>query len=245
MSRTVEPHDGADPRKTKTAATNGGNKAQSAENAPDENSSACITRRDLCIGLGGTAALFGLGSLKYVGSKPGVRPPGGQDEDQLLSACIRCEKCFEICPHNVIKPAHIEDGIFGMRTPRLDFHSGWCDWCGEANNGNPLCVAVCPTHALTLSPDATKEKTILGKAVINKDWCLAYKLIGCRYCYDACPYEALKLDENNRPYLVDDLCNGCGACESVCVSLKNASVTQGATNRAIVIVSHEAWKEQQ
>ena len=48
--------------------------------------------------LGGTAALVGLGAVRYAGSAPLVRPPGGQDEDALVSACIRCEKCYEVCP---------------------------------------------------------------------------------------------------------------------------------------------------
>ena len=30
-------------------------------------------------------------------------------------------------------------------------------------------------------------------------------------------------------------CNGCGACESVCVSLQNGSISEGATARAIVV----------
>ena len=30
-------------------------------------------------------------------------------------------------------------------------------------------------------------------------------------------------------------CNGCGACESVCVSLKAGSIVSGAQERAIVV----------
>ena len=30
-------------------------------------------------------------------------------------------------------------------------------------------------------------------------------------------------------------CIGCGACESVCVSLQNGSIAEGATARAIVV----------
>ena len=35
-------------------------------------------------------------------------------------------------------------------------------------------------------------------------------------------------------------CNGCGACESVCVSLQNGSISAGATERAIVVRPLEA-----
>ena len=42
------------------------------------------------------------------------------------------------------------------------------------------------------------------------------------------------------PVVIADRCNGCGACESVCVSLKAGSIASGATERAIVIRSLEA-----
>ena len=183
--------------------------------------------------LGGTAALLGLGAVRYAGSAPLVRPPGGQDEEALVSACIRCEKCYEVCPRGVIAPAHLEDGILNMRTPVMNFDANWCDWCTEENGGEPLCVASCPTEALKVG--STPETGVLGVAELNQDLCLAYRLIGCRFCYDACQFEAMELDENNRPYVIADACNGCGACESVCVSLQNGSISAGATERAIIV----------
>ena len=180
-----------------------------------------------------TAALVGLGAVRYAGSAPLVRPPGGQDEDALVSACIRCEKCYEVCPRGVIAPAHLEDGLLNMRTPVMDFGANWCDWCTEENGGVPLCVASCPTEAL--KPGSTPETGVLGIAELNQDLCLAYRLIGCRFCYDACTYEAVELDENMRPLVINERCNGCGACESVCVSLQNGSISAGATERAIVV----------
>lgn len=194
-----------------------------------------MSRRTLFLSIGGAVVLFGIGGLTFVSRDPIIRPPGGQDEERLISACIRCEKCYEICPRNVIAPSHIEDGVLNMRTPTFDFSRDYCDWCIEENGGDPLCVKVCPTEALALPEGATPENTLLGLAIIKEDWCLAYKLIGCRFCYDACPYEAMELDENNRPYVLNDKCNGCGACESVCVSLQNASISEGATARAITI----------
>lgn len=195
-----------------------------------------LSRRSFILGTGGVAVLLGLGGLRYLDAKPMLRPPGGQDEEQLIAACIRCERCIEACPRDVLAPTHIEDGILSMRTPTFDFSTDYCDWCEEENEGVPLCVKSCPTQALVLPDDATPETLIIGKAVINEDWCLAYKLIGCKFCYDACPYEAIELDEDERPYLIDDKCNGCGACEAACVSLKNASITAGATARAIIVV---------
>ena len=195
-----------------------------------------MSRRTLCLGAGGAAVLLAMGGLKAVPAQAQVRPPGGQDEDALISACIRCERCVEACPKGALRPAHIEDGILGTRTPTVNFDAGWCDYCAEANGGNPRCVQFCPTQALKLPEGATAQSVILGKATLNKDWCLAWsKANGCRFCYDACPYEAIELDEYNRPVLVPDKCNGCGACQSVCVSLKEGSITAGATSRAIIV----------
>lgn len=197
-----------------------------------------VSRRTLFIGVGSTAALLGLGALRYAGHSPLVRPPGGQDESRLVSACIRCEKCYEACPRKVIVPAHIEDGLLGMRSPALNFDANYCDYCADENGGEPLCVKVCPTEALRLPVDATAETTLLGLAVIDESQCLAYRDTGCRYCYDACPYEAVELvgeGSNPRVIVLADACNGCGACESVCVSLKAGSIVSGVQERAIVV----------
>lgn len=194
-----------------------------------------ISRRTLCLGIGGAAVMLGLGGLKFGPNTSILRPPGGQDEAVLIGSCIRCEKCYEVCPRKVIKPAHLEDGVLGMRTPTLDFSSDWCDYCTEENGGTPLCVKSCPTTALKLPEGATAQSVILGKATITTDWCLAYQLSGCRFCYDACPYNAITLDSEKRPVVQADLCNGCGACESVCVSLQNGSIAEGADSRAITV----------
>lgn len=194
-----------------------------------------MSRRSFALGAGASAALFALGGLKLTAHQPLVRPPGGQDEERLMAACIRCEKCYEVCPRDVVAPAHIEGGILSMRTPTFDFSDDYCDWCSEENGGDPLCVKSCPTLALELPSGATPENTILGMAQLDQNQCLAYKLTGCRFCYDACPYEAMELDAYHQPFVLEDRCNGCGACESVCVSLQNTSLAEGATERAIVI----------
>ena len=205
---------------------------------PPQRPRSAVSRRSLLIGAGGTAALLGLGALRYAGHNPLVRPPGGQDESHLVSACIRCERCYEACPRRVIVPAHVEDGLLGMRTPALDFGSGWCDFCAEGNGGVPQCVEVCPTEALALPEGATAEGTVLGLAVIDEQQCLAFRNTSCKFCYDAYPYDAIELSTENKnpwPRVVEDRCNGCGACESVCVSLESGSIASGATERAIVV----------
>ena len=192
-----------------------------------------ITRRDLCLGAGGVAVLAVLGAGRLAGASPVVRPPGGQDEGHVLSACIRCEKCYEVCPHRAIAPAHLEAGLVGMRTPVMDFSRGYCTFCEKDNDGRPLCVAACPSGALALDDDARAQDTLIGLAVIDECECLAFGVARCRRCVDACPYEAVKLDDAQQPYVIEDKCNGCGACESVCVSHKAGSGKDGSARRAI------------
>ena len=220
------------PQEKEAAPAASGAPAQAAQ--PEMPRSDGITRRALCAGGVGAAALIALGGLRYVGHNPLPRPPGGQDEAHLVSACIRCERCYEVCPRHVIVPAHIEDGLLGMRTPTFDFDANYCDFCTEENGGVPLCVQSCPTDALALPEGAAPETTIMGLATIDQYQCLAFRDSGCRYCFDACPYEAIEL-RDNKPYIIADKCNGCGACESVCVSLKAGSIASGATERAVVV----------
>ncbi len=200
-----------------------------------------LTRRTFAVGAGGAAVLLAMGGLTAIPAREQVRPPGGQDESHLISTCIRCERCVEACPRNALRPSHVESGILGVRTPTVNFDEGWCDFCKEENNGMPRCVQFCPTGAISLAENATVKTTVLGKATIIHDWCLAWaKANGCKFCYDACPYAALELDAFGRPVVIRENCNGCGACQSVCVSLTEGSIATGATSRAIVVMPEEA-----
>lgn len=203
---------------------------------------AVMSRRTLCAGIGGAVVMLGVGGLKYVPSSPGVRPPGGQDEDRLEALCVRCQRCCEACPHHVIVPAHIERGILVARTPEMDFSDSYCTFCAEENGGVPLCAQACPTGALWLPEGADAQATIMGKASITEDWCLAYNAVTCQFCFDVCPYDAIEMvggEKMKRPRVIAERCNGCGACESVCGSLQNGSISTGATSRAIVVVPEE------
>lgn len=194
-----------------------------------------ISRRTFAIGAVGSAAMLGLGAAKLVGAEVVVRPPGGQDEGAFIASCIHCERCREVCPQHAIKPARLESGLLNLRTPQMDFRNGWCDFCESTEGGAPLCARVCPTSAFRLPASPVSESAVLGLAVLNTDWCLAYQAMGCHECVDACAYEAMGIRDDGTPYVIDDACNGCGACEHACVSLSSGSISVGATDRAIVV----------
>ena len=46
---------------------------------------------------------------------------------------------------------------------------------------------------------------------VNSDLCN-----GCGLCEEICPLDAIRLDENRRPYLKYDECWYCGSCEVDC-----------------------------
>jgi ferredoxin-type protein NapG len=158
----------------------------------------------VCVGF------FGLGGAgKLIKGEKLLRPPGGQDEADFLSRCLKCDRCRSICPTSVIGLGHISDGILEARTPVMNFHLGYCDYCNK-------CVEVCPTQALKPFEIQSVE---IGTAVVKRDICIAWDRGGCTVCADECPYDAITLDANNHPVVDQDRCNGCGICEYKCPAL--------------------------
>ncbi|RDB70223.1 4Fe-4S dicluster domain-containing protein [Eggerthella sinensis] len=201
-----------------------------------------ISRRSLIAGGVAAAALLGLGGAgryAWATERQLLRPPGGQDEDRLLSACIRCDRCRQACPMRAIESTGVEDGLLNVRTPRLNFRNhalertlgtteyheadiGYCNFCDPDHVGGQTkkCIANCPTGALQAF-DESRER--IGEAVIDPVYCINFPQLGqtptgCRLCVDACPYEAVVMNDEQRPEVLPEKCNGCGKCEAVCPS---------------------------
>jgi len=177
------------------------------------------------IGFGGAAEAADAASEEHL-----LRPPGAQDATLLAALCVKCDRCRSICHSGVIGVGTMSDSVLAAHTPVMLFHRGSCDFCGE-------CRTVCPTGAIG-SFDPASDK--VGIAIVQKDRCVAY-FGGCTECHAACQYDAISLDDGDRPVVNADNCNGCGVCENICPALVYRNF-EGGTRRGIVVVDEATYE---
>ncbi len=164
-----------------------------------------------------------------------IRPPGSREENEFLDRCIRCHECAKVCSTSgrFLQPAFLEGGLEGMWTPVGVARYGYCEF-----NCN-LCTQVCPTDAIHPLDIETKKKTVIGLAYIDKNRCIPwYKNENCLVCQEHCPTpaKAIEMKEEKvvhftgedrlvkRPYIREDLCIGCGICETKCPVAGKAAI---------------------
>lgn len=164
-----------------------------------------------------------------------MRPPGSVEESDFLSKCIKCDQCINACPTNVLQPATFREGGFeSLWTPVMNFEIGHCQLkC-------TLCSEVCPTGAIR---KITVEEKLgkggyeaqgpirLGTAFFDVGRCLPHAMeIPCVVCEEVCPTSPKAIQTKdvevkdvygnivvlNKPFMVPDLCIGCGICENEC-----------------------------
>jgi len=164
-----------------------------------------------------------------------IRPPGSVEELEFLERCIKCDQCVNVCPTNVLQPATLkEGGIEAVWTPVMNFHIAHCQF--KCN----LCSEVCPTGAIRKitvaeklgeGPYREQGPVRLGTAFIDTTRCLPWaNQVPCVVCEEVCPVAPKAIqthDEEtkdvfgklvvlNKPFIVPDLCIGCGICEAEC-----------------------------
>ncbi|MDX9773358.1 MAG: 4Fe-4S binding protein [Bacteroidales bacterium] len=144
-----------------------------------------------------------------------VTPPGSIGVASFTSRCTACSLCVSACPTNVIQPSVNEYGFAGIMQPRMDFHSGFCNY--DCNR----CADVCPTGAIMPLMIEAKKLTQIGKAVFIKENCVVNtEKTACGACSEHCPTKACHMVpfEGNLliPEIRDEICIGCGACEHAC-----------------------------
>ncbi len=154
-----------------------------------------------------------------------IRPPGVEDEDDFLSKCIHCSECMQVCATTGLQPALLEAGLEGLWTPYLVPRLGPCDYSCTA------CGQACPSGAIPVLDLETKREQVMGLAVLDQNRCLPWAYAtDCIVCEEMCPVpdKAIRLEEVTaidewggeiylqQPYVVRDLCIGCGICEYNC-----------------------------
>jgi len=187
-----------------------------------------LTRRQVLAGLAAGAvgvAMLRTGTRTRQPHALLVRPPGVADEQEFLARCLRCSQCMKVCPTSGLQPVLFEAGLEGLWTPRLVPRLGQCDY------GCNACGQVCPSGAIPPLDLDTKRQAVLGMAVVDRNRCLPWASgVPCIVCEEMCPtpQKAIRLEEATttdgqgdpvvvqRPYVLLDLCIGCGICEYQC-----------------------------
>jgi MauM/NapG family ferredoxin protein len=162
-----------------------------------------------------------------------LRPPGVLGEEEFLKKCVRCGECMKVCLRSALYPVTLQAGLYGLYTPTMVPRLGYCEY------GCNLCGQVCPTGAIPNLPLEEKRKAVIGQAVLDKNHCLPYaRKMNCMVCEEHCPipnkairFESIDDTDVNgkkinikRPYVVEELCNGCGICEFVCPVEEKAGI---------------------
>ena len=154
-----------------------------------------------------------------------IRPPGVKDEDAFLSKCLRCSECMKVCPTNGLQPVQGEADLEGLWTPSLVPRLGHCDY------GCNACGQVCPSGAIPSLNLDEKRQAVIGTAIVNRNRCLPWaSATACIVCEEMCPTpeKSIRLEEVSvtnqagevvtlqRPFVLRELCIGCGICENHC-----------------------------
>jgi formate hydrogenlyase subunit 6/NADH:ubiquinone oxidoreductase subunit I len=132
---------------------------------------------------------------------------------------------MKVCIGNALHPTFLQAGLEGMFSPQLIARLGYCEF------NCTLCGQVCPTGAIRKLNLPDKHTWKIGHAFFDRDRCLPYaKGIPCMVCEEHCPTpdKAIKFRPqqvvNSRgetvtvlqPFVLDELCIGCGICENKC-----------------------------
>jgi ferredoxin len=135
---------------------------------------------------------------------------------------------MNVCPTSGLQPALFEAGLEGFWTPRLVPRLGYCDY------GCNACGQVCPSQAIPRLSLEDKRQAVIGLAAVDRNRCLPWAYnTPCIVCEEMCPVpdKAVKLQreqvdgiELQKPYVVADLCIGCGICEQHCPLAGEAAI---------------------
>ena len=180
----------------------------------------------------GSAFALGLaGYVRQTSALPAtaLRPPGALDEEDFLSACVRCGLCVNDCPYPTLSLATIGDQVT-IGTPFFVAREAACEMCEDIP-----CVKACPTGALDHELTNIDDARMGLAAIVDQEQCIAFQGLRCEVCFNVCPVrgEAITVEmehidrtgKHSRfiPVVHSDSCTGCGKCEEACI-LEEAAV---------------------
>lgn len=144
----------------------------------------------------GTAA--GLAATALVGARTAMAAEPATDETLgktvcfwvASSRCVNCGACANACEKYHPEAAHPRRKVVTYTKPngKEVYISRACMHCDD-----PSCARVCPAHAIT--------KNESGVVSVDPSKC-----IGCKYCYEACPFSVPQYGPNGM-----DKCDYCAS----------------------------------
>jgi len=194
----------------------------------------------------GAGALLSVPLVSLQGHREGphpelIRPPGAVPEDEFLRRCVKCGECMKVCPTNVIQPTLHQAGLEGLWTPMLVPTLGYCEF------NCTLCTQVCPTGAIERLELKVKQRTKIGLATVDRSRCIPWVHgRNCGVCEEHCPArgKAIRFQEEERvkrdgerfilkkPYVIPQICIGCGICENKCPVLDIRAIRVTSMNES-------------
>lgn len=152
-----------------------------------------------------------------------IIPPGGKSFQHLAKHCTSCHLCVAKCPTRAIKPSLMEYGMAGVMLPMMTYDKGFC------NFDCTLCSEICPTNALQKISKEEKHHLKIGDVKFLLELCIVYTdNTSCGACSEHCPTQAVSMidykDGLTIPYIEQDICVGCGGCESICPSIPQKAI---------------------
>jgi len=145
-----------------------------------------------------------------------ITPAGSLSARNMKQHCTACQLCVTVCPNNVLRPSTSPDTFM---QPFMSYERGYC---------RPECVKcseVCPTSAIHKITKVEKSSIQIGHAVCVHERCIPITdKQQCDNCEHHCPTNAITMvpsvagdDKSLKiPVVNEELCIGCGVCETLC-----------------------------
>jgi len=164
-----------------------------------------------------------------------VTPPGSKSLAHFKKHCTACHLCITHCPQQILKPAGFNYGFdYAFKPHMVYYEMAYCNY--ECT----VCSDICPTGAIHKLTKEEKKVTQVGIAHFHRRLCIVRTdHTSCGACSEHCPTQAVKMepfiDDLTIPHVYEELCIGCGGCESICP----------ARPKAIVVVANEVHQTAQ